>query len=47
VFGVLVSSSPAVGALAGFLVLGEQLAPVQWVAIVLVMAASAGSAATA
>jgi inner membrane transporter RhtA len=47
VFGVLVSSSPAVGALAGFLVLGEQLAPVQWVAIVLVMAGSAGSAATA
>jgi inner membrane transporter RhtA len=47
VFGILVSSAPAVGALAGFLVLGEQLTPVQWLAIVLVMAASAGSAATA
>jgi inner membrane transporter RhtA len=46
VFGILVSSAPAVGALAGFLVLGEQLVPRQWLAILLVMAASAGSAAT-
>jgi inner membrane transporter RhtA len=46
VFGILVSSAPAVGALAGFLVLGEQLVPLQWLAILLVMAASAGSAAT-
>jgi inner membrane transporter RhtA len=46
-FGILVSSAPAVGALAGFVVLGEQLAPLQWLAIVLVMAASAGSAASA
>jgi inner membrane transporter RhtA len=47
VFGILVSSAPAVGALAGFLVLGERLAPLQWLAIALVILASAGSAATA
>jgi inner membrane transporter RhtA len=47
VFGILVSSAPAVGALAGFFVLGERLAPLQWLAIALVIAASAGSAATA
>jgi len=47
VFGILVSASPAVSALAGWLVLGEQLAPVQWLALLLVMAALAGSAATA
>jgi inner membrane transporter RhtA len=47
VFGMLASSSPAVGALAGFAVLGEQLTPLQWLAILLVMAASAGSAASA
>ena len=47
VFGVLVSSAPAVGALAGWAVLGERLAPTQWLALLLVMAALAGSAATA
>jgi inner membrane transporter RhtA len=47
VFGMLVSSAPAVGALAGFLVLGERLAPTQWIAIALVILASAGSAASA
>jgi inner membrane transporter RhtA len=47
VFGILVSSAPAIGALAGFLVLGEQLAWTQWAAIGLIMAASAGSAAGA
>lgn len=47
VFGMLVSSAPAVGALAGFLVLGERLALTQWVAIALVMLAAAGSAASA
>jgi inner membrane transporter RhtA len=44
VFGILVSASPAVGALAGFLVLGERLAAIQWLAIALVIAASSGSA---
>jgi inner membrane transporter RhtA len=47
VFGVLVSSAPAVGALAGWAVLGEYLAATQWLALLLVMAALAGSAATA
>jgi inner membrane transporter RhtA len=44
---VLVSSAPAVGALAGWAVLGERLAPTQWLALLLVMAALAGSAASA
>ena len=47
VFGILVSSAPAVGALAGFFVLGERLGAVQWLAIAFVMLASGGSAATA
>jgi inner membrane transporter RhtA len=45
VFGILVSASPALSALAGWLVLGEQLLPVQWLAIALIIAASAGAAA--
>jgi inner membrane transporter RhtA len=47
VFGILVSASPALSALAGWLVLGEQLSSLQWLAIGLVIAASAGAAATA
>jgi len=47
VFGILVSASPALSALAGWLVLGEQLAAVQWLAIALIIAASAGAAASA
>jgi inner membrane transporter RhtA len=47
VFGILVSASPALSALAGWLVLGEQLTSLQWLAIALVIAASAGAAATA
>ncbi len=47
VFGILVSAAPAIGALAGFFVLGERLAAPQWLAIALVIVASAGSAATA
>lgn len=39
-FGVLVSIEPAVGALAGGLLLGERLASQQWLAIALVVAAS-------
>ena len=42
VFGVLVSLEPAIGALAALAVLGERLAAVQWLAIGLVVAASAG-----
>lgn len=42
VFGVLTSAAPAVAALVGFLILGERLTPAQWLAIALMIAASAG-----
>jgi inner membrane transporter RhtA len=44
VFGVLMSLEPAVAALAGFVLLGERLASREVVAILLVVAASAGAA---
>ena len=44
VFGVLMSLEPAVAALVGFVVLGEALATREVVAIMLVVAASAGAA---
>ena len=44
VFGVLMSLEPAVAALAGFVVLGEELAARELAAILLVVAASAGAA---
>jgi inner membrane transporter RhtA len=47
VFGILVSASPAVAALAGFVVLGERLAGVQWIGIGLVMLACGATAAGA
>jgi inner membrane transporter RhtA len=47
VFGILVSAGPAIGALAAYFVLGERLSTVQWLAIALIIAATAGSAATA
>lgn len=47
VFGVLVSAAPAIAALAGWLILGERLGVQQWLAIGLIITASAGSAATA
>jgi inner membrane transporter RhtA len=43
VFGVLMSMEPAVAALAGLLVLGEALHAPQWVAVSLVVLASAGA----
>ncbi|MGH2803018.1 MAG: EamA family transporter, partial [Thermoleophilaceae bacterium] len=43
-FGVLMSLEPAVAALAGLVVLGEELAGREVVAITLVVAASAGAA---
>lgn len=46
VFGLLLSASPAIGALAGFAVLGERLTPVQWFAIACIVTASGGSALT-
>ncbi|WP_285021283.1 DMT family transporter [Novosphingobium sp. fls2-241-R2A-195] len=42
-FGVLMSLEPAAGALAGVVLLGEHLVPVQWLAVALVVAASVGS----
>jgi inner membrane transporter RhtA len=44
--GVLMSLDPALGALSGLCFLGERLSAIQWTAIISIMAASAGSAAT-
>ena len=46
-FGVMASMEPAVAAMLGLIVLDEQLSGLQWLAIVLVMCAAAGSASTA
>jgi inner membrane transporter RhtA len=46
-FGVLMSLEPALGALSGLLLLGERLSLVQSAAVLSIMAASVGSAATA
>ncbi|MEP0175934.1 MAG: DMT family transporter [Paraglaciecola sp.] len=45
-FSVLMSLEPAIGALAGFVLLSEQLTLLQWVAIGLVIVASIGSSFT-
>jgi inner membrane transporter RhtA len=45
VFGVLMSLEPAVAALAGLVILGQDLAVREWLAIVLVVVASAGATA--
>lgn len=47
VFAVLMSLEPAVAALTGLLVLGEMLAPTQWLAVLLVVTASVGATRTA
>jgi inner membrane transporter RhtA len=44
VFGVLMSLEPAAAALAGLLVLGQVLSPVQLLAVALVVVASIGAA---
>jgi len=46
VFGVLMSAEPAAAALAGLIVLGEHLLGREWLAIGLVVAASAGATRT-
>lgn len=45
-FAVLMSLAPAIAALTGLVVLGQQLAPLQWIGIGLVVAASAGAVRT-
>lgn len=45
-FGILMSGEPALGALSGWCLLHESLAPLQWAAIASIMLASAGSATT-
>ncbi len=45
-FGVMLSAEPAVGALAGLVILHEQLAVTQWLAIVAIVAASVGTILT-
>lgn len=46
-FGIMTSMEPAVAALLGLFMLDEQLTALQWGAIVLIMAAAAGSSVTA
>jgi inner membrane transporter RhtA len=43
VFGILMSLEPAMAALIGLIVLGESLHPSQWLAVLCVVAASAGA----
>ncbi len=43
VFSLLLSAAPAVAVLAGLVVLGEQLSSMQWLAVVCIVIASAGS----
>jgi len=45
-FGILMSFEPALGAIAGFLLLGERLSALQWAAISAIVSACVGSAAT-
>jgi inner membrane transporter RhtA len=45
-FGVMLSAEPAVGALAGLVILHERLAVTQWLAIVAIVAASVGTILT-
>jgi inner membrane transporter RhtA len=45
-FGVISSSAPAVAALAGFVMLGERLTPLHWLAVLLMIGASAGCSLT-
>ncbi|MCY1452577.1 Threonine/homoserine exporter RhtA [compost metagenome] len=42
-FGTLMSLEPAIAAMSGLIFLGEQLTPIQWVAIGAIILASAGT----
>jgi len=46
-FSILMSLEPAIAALAGLLILSEQLSLLQWLAVAAVIAASLGSSLTA
>ena len=46
-FGLMMSLEPAVAALLGLVILHELLTPLQWLAVALVIIASAGSSLTA
>jgi inner membrane transporter RhtA len=45
-FGTLMALEPAIGAVAGFVMLGQALSPRQGLAIAAIIAASAGAAAS-
>ena len=45
-FGILMSLEPAVAAIVGLVLLHERLTPTQWLAVALVITASAGSTLT-
>lgn len=45
-FGVMLSGEPAIGALAGLIILHEQLSSLQWLAIGLIITASVGAILT-
>ena len=47
VFSLFLSAAPAMGALAGMVILNERLSAIQWAAILCIMAASAGTAISA
>jgi len=47
VFGMLLGACPAVGALVGYVILGEVLTPLQWLAIGCIIGAAAGSSIAA
>ncbi|MCY1443611.1 Threonine/homoserine exporter RhtA [compost metagenome] len=42
-FGTLMSLEPAIAAMSGLIFLGEQLTPIQWIAIGAIILASAGT----
>lgn len=47
VFGMLLGACPAIGALVGYVILDEVLTPVQWLAIICIIASAVGSSVAA